>query len=186
VTRDTDAHPRMTAAMAEGRRADSTRRRQRVLKALHDTAAAGEEITVSAIARDAGVDRTFLYRHPDLLAQIHASQAQPPTSPAGGPAVSRASLHADLLNAQHRAARLAVRVQHLEKRLSDMLGERAWQESGLGAADDVDQLKQCVAFLEQNVVDLRLQLDERDQDLAAARTANRELMSRLNAPANTR
>lgn len=51
-----------------------------------------------------------------------------------------------------------------------MLGERACQESGLGAADDVDQLKQRVAFLEQNVVDLRLQLDERDQDLAAART----------------
>lgn len=56
MTRDTDAHPRTTAAMAEGRRADSTRRRQRVLKALHDTAAAGQEITVSAIARDAGVD----------------------------------------------------------------------------------------------------------------------------------
>ena len=35
--------------------------------------------------------------------------------------------------------------------------------------------------LEQQVVDLRLQLEERDQDLTAARAANRELMTRLNA-----
>jgi len=35
--------------------------------------------------------------------------------------------------------------------------------------------------LEQQVVDLRLQLEERDQDLTAARAANRELMTRINA-----
>ncbi len=186
MTSDIDAHSPTTAAMTAGRRADTARRRQRVLNTLRDTVAAGEEVTVSTIARSAAVDRTFLYRHPDLLAQVHAAQAQPPTVPTGGAAVSRASLHADLLNAQHRAARHAARVQHLERRLSDMLGERAWHESGLGAPDDVDQLKQRVVFLEQNVVDLRLQLEERDQDLAAARTANRELMTRLNAPGNSR
>ena len=35
--------------------------------------------------------------------------------------------------------------------------------------------------LEKQVVDLRLQLEERDQDLTAARAANRELMAQLNA-----
>ena len=35
--------------------------------------------------------------------------------------------------------------------------------------------------LEQQVVELRVQLEERDQDLDAARTANRELMTSLNA-----
>jgi len=39
--------------------------------------------------------------------------------------VTSASLQADLLNAQHRAARLAARVQQLERRLSSLLGEHA-------------------------------------------------------------
>jgi hypothetical protein len=48
-----------TSHLAEGRRADSARRRQRVLTALNDAQAAGEEISVSAIARRARVDRTL-------------------------------------------------------------------------------------------------------------------------------
>ena len=56
-------------AMAQGRQADSARRRQRVLAALNRATATGVEISVSGIARAAGVDRTFLYRHRDLLAQ---------------------------------------------------------------------------------------------------------------------
>jgi hypothetical protein len=106
----TDRTP--TTAMAAGRRADSTRRRQRVLKALNDATTAGEEITVSGIAQRAGVDRTFLYRHRDLLEQVHATEAQPPsTSGSSGSTVSRASLQTDLLNAQQRCTRLAGRVQ---------------------------------------------------------------------------
>jgi hypothetical protein len=35
--------------------------------------------------------------------------------------------------------------------------------------------------LEQQISGMRLQLSERDQDLAAARAANRELMTQLNA-----
>jgi hypothetical protein len=35
-------------------------------------------------------------------------------------------------------------------------------------------------MLEQQVVDLRSQLKERDQDLTAARVANRELTAQLN------
>lgn len=174
-----------TAAMAAGRRADTGRRRQRVLKALNDAAAAGHEISVSGIARTAGVDRTFLYRHRDLLEQIHAAEAQP-LNPGVGPAVSRASLQADLLGAQHRCARLAARVHQLEKRLSEVLGEQAWRESGLGAPDDIDQHKQQIISLEQQVVDLGLQLEERNQDLEAARTTNRELMTRLNASRQAR
>ncbi|MGI8307008.1 DUF6262 family protein [Saccharopolyspora hattusasensis] len=169
-------------AMVEGRRADSGRRRQRVLTALHTAVANGDQITVSAIARASGVDRSFLYRHRDLLEQLHAADAQPPNTAAGAPAVSRASLQADLLAAQQRCARMAARAQHLETRLSALLGEQAWRESGLGAPDDIDQLNQRIVHLEQQVTDLRLQLEERDQDLTAARAANRELMARINAP----
>jgi hypothetical protein len=48
-------------------------------------------------------------------------------------------------------------------------------------------MNQKITHLEQQAADLRLQLDERDQDLTAARAANRELMTQLNhAAAATR
>jgi chromosome segregation ATPase len=167
-------------AMTAGRRADSARRRQRVLTAIADTLTAGEELTVNAIARKAAVDRSFRYRHRDLLAQIHASQTQPPTNSATRPSVSRASLQADLLAAQHRTTRQAAHIRQLERHLSQALGEKAWQESGLGAPTDIDQLQQQITHLEQKIVDLRLQIEERDQDLHAVRAANRELITQLN------
>jgi hypothetical protein len=66
-----------TQAMLAGRQAESTRRRQRVIAALDRAATDGSEISTSGIARAAGVDRTFLYRHRDLLEKIHALQAEP-------------------------------------------------------------------------------------------------------------
>src|SRR6266436_8742646 len=86
-----------TETMRKGRQAASARRRQRVLAALDRAAASGTEISVSGIARTAGVDRTFLYRHRDLLEKIHALQAEPAIGDSAGPAVTRASLQADLL-----------------------------------------------------------------------------------------
>ena len=178
---DAPATGRTTASMLAGRQADSARRRQRVTAALDRAAANGEEISVSGIARAAGVDRTFLYRHPDLLARLHALEAAPPAAPGtSGPAVTRASLQADLHAAQERSARTAAHVRQLEHRLSDALGEQAWRQSGLGAPADIDALTGKITSLEQQVIDLRMQLDERDQDLTAARSANRELMAQIN------
>ncbi len=170
-----------TEAMAKGRQADSARRRQRVIAVLNKAAADGTEISVSSIARAAAVDRTFLYRHRDLLAKIHALEAtQPACSNDTGPAVTRASLQADLLAAQERAIRLSARIQQLERRLSEALGEQAWRESGLGTPADIDALNQKITHLEQQATDLKLQLAGRDDDLTAARAANRELMTQLN------
>lgn len=166
--------------MRQGRQADSLRRRQRVIAALDRAAADGIQISASGIARAAGVDRTFLYRHRDLLEKIHALQAEPATGEGTGPDVTRASLQADLLAAHERAVRLNTRIQHLEKRLSEALGEQAWRESGLGTPTDIDALNQKITHLEQQILDLRLQLEERDEDLAAARAANRELITQLN------
>lgn len=177
----------MTAAPAAdqrattvGRQADSARRRQRVAAAVTRALADGTEISVSGIARAAGVDRTFLYRHRDLLEKVHTAEAAPGVAGTASTSVSRASLQADLLAAHERAARLNARVQQLEKHLSSTLGEQAWRASGLGTPVDVDALNQKITHLEQQAVDLRLQLQERDEDLAAARAANRELMARVN------
>ena len=170
-----------TEAMRKGRQADSARRRQRVIAALNRASSDGTEISVSGIARAAAVDRAFLYRHRDLLGKIHALQTAPPAgSNDTGPAVTQASLQADLLAAHERAIRLSARIQQLERRLSEAIGEQAWRESGLGMPADIDTLNQKITHLEQHAADLKLQLAERDEDLAAARAANRELITQLN------
>ena len=167
------------APMIQGRQADSARRRQRVIKAINETSGSGGEISVSAIARTAGVDRTFLYRHPDLLAQVHCpgapsrggerrSRRQPGLAP-GRPG-----------RRPGQVTRQAARIRQLETKLSQMLGEQAWRESGLGAPDDIDKLKRRITELEQQAVDLTRQLEERDEELAAARAANREMIAQLN------
>jgi cell division protein ZapA (FtsZ GTPase activity inhibitor) len=166
--------------MIEGRRADSARRRQRVIKAINEASARGDEISVSAIARAAGVDRTFLYRHDDLLGQVHTAQTTPAAAQCDGPMVSRASLLADLANAQGQIARQAARVRQLEQKLSELLGEQVWRVTGLGAPADIDQLHRRITELEQQVVELKNQAEERDEELEAARTANRQLLANLN------
>jgi regulator of replication initiation timing len=165
--------------MIEGKRADSARRRERVLKAIEAAAKNGGDITVSGLARAAGVDRTFLYRHRDLLERAHAA-ASTPAEEGKIAAVSRASLKADLANAMERNKRLASRVRQLEKRLSSQLGDAVWAESGLGAPADVDQLQRRIALLEQEVAAKSGELGERTEELEAARAANRELTRALN------
>ncbi|MFJ3310615.1 hypothetical protein ACIPSA_48195 [Streptomyces sp. NPDC086549] len=68
----------------------------------------------------------------------------------------------------------------MKKHLSQALGEAASAESGLGAPADIDQLQQRITMLEQNLADIQGQLDERADELEAARAADRELTRALN------
>ncbi|REK86287.1 hypothetical protein DY245_33690 [Streptomyces inhibens] len=153
----------MTNSMIDGRRSDSQRRRERVLKALDALTASGDDITVSGLARAARVDRTFLYRHHDLLERVHAA-ATTPAEHGQIAAVSRASLQADLANALERNKRLTVRVRQLEKRLSEDLGEAVWADSGLGAPADIDQLQRRIVTLEHELADKANELEERTEN----------------------
>jgi hypothetical protein len=167
--------------MRQGRQDGTDRRRQRVAGALKAAAQNGSPVSVSGIARQAGVDRTFLYRHRDLLALVHAAELEPAAEdPAGATPVSRASLQADLANAQARNTRLVAHVQQLEKRLSEALGEQVWRESGLGAPADVGELQRTITRLEQQTVEMKAALEERGAELEAAREANRQLTRALN------
>lgn len=60
------------------------------------------------------------------------------------------------------------------------LGGQAWHASGLGAPADIDELQRKLTRLEQAQTDLTAQLDERTEELRAAREANRELTRALN------
>ncbi|WP_202870847.1 hypothetical protein [Kribbella pratensis] len=66
--------------------------------------------------------------------------------------------------------------------MSESLGEAVFRESGLGPPDNVHSLQQALTDREQQLLELRRQLDQRDDELAAARAANRELMNQLNRP----
>ncbi|WP_234021354.1 hypothetical protein [Streptomyces sp. 142MFCol3.1] len=168
------------AHLVKARAADSECPRARVLKALDQLAVNGEEISVSAVARAAGVHRSLIHRHDDLHAADLARAAEPPPGAAAGTQVSRQSLLADVANLTARNSRLSAHITRLERRLSESLGQAAWEASGLGAPADVETLTRQVTELEQQVLDLRVELDERDEDLTAARAANRELMAQVN------
>ncbi|WP_326617663.1 hypothetical protein OG863_09760 [Streptomyces decoyicus] len=170
----------MTTPMNDGRQADTERRRTRVTTAITKAQCNATPLTASAIARAAGVDRTFLYRHRDLLDALHTAAHEPTPGPAAGPAVTRASLEADLANANARSARLAALVRQLEERLSKALGQEAWRASGIGAPAEAEELHNQVARLEQRAVELTRALEERQAELDAARTANRDLTRALN------
>ena len=106
--------------------------------------------------------------------------APPAAGDTPGPTVTRASLQADLLAARERAHRLTAASTNWRSACPKRSAKRPGSESGLGAPADIDAVNQNINHLEQQDIDLRLQLEERDQDLAAARAANRELMAQLN------
>jgi hypothetical protein len=170
---------RAAESLIAARRRDTTRRRQRVLSALDQLTAAGQEISVSAVARTADVDRSFLYRHHDLRAQIHARSAAPASSPAST-AASKQSLLADLANLREQNQRLRKQNTDLTARLSEALGEEVFRASGIGRTDDTEALRAHAGQLEQQLLDLRQELEERTDDLNAARAANRDLMALAN------
>ncbi|MFF2812260.1 hypothetical protein ACFVT2_34820 [Streptomyces sp. NPDC058000] len=150
--------------MNDGRQADTERRRTRVKTAIAKARRDATPLTASAIARAAGVDRTFLYRHRDLLDTIHTAAHEPTPGLAGEPAVTRASLEADLANANARSARLAALVRQLGERRSKALGQEAWRASGIGATPDIEELHNRVACLEQRAVELTRALEERQAE----------------------
>jgi Family of unknown function (DUF6262) len=117
-----------TNPLIAARRNDSDRRRRKVIDALDRLRTGGQEITVSAVARTAGVDRSFLYRHHDLRSQILALAAEPEPHPAST-GISRRSLLADLANLREHNERLRHQNANLTERLSEILGEQVFHRS---------------------------------------------------------
>lgn len=167
--------------LAEARRRDVARRRQQVHQAITEMRARAAEITISSVAARARVHRSFIHRHPDLHAAVLAAADDPATSgPAGTGTVSRRSLLADNANLRERNRRLEHHARGLEERLSELLGTQISQRTGLGPPPDTTALKEELDKLGHQILDLRRTLEERDEELAAAREANRRMMAELN------
>ena len=164
------------------RRDDTERRRHRILDALARFRADGQEITVAAVARAAGVDRSFLYRHNDLRSRILAAADEPEPPCSSGTRTSRRSLQADLTNLRAHNERLRHQNAKLTERLSEVLGEQVFHDAGLTPTNEIANLRKRVAELEQQLLDHIQDLQDRDDELAAARAANRDLITTLNRP----
>jgi len=65
--------------LLRARAKDTETRRNRVAAAVTELQRAGTPLTISAVARAAGVHRSFLHRHTDLSAAIHAAEAPSPS-----------------------------------------------------------------------------------------------------------
>ena len=184
TTPATTASVARSDGLVRARRDDSAHRRQAVLRALHAAAATGETISVSGIARAARVHRTFLYRHPDLHAAVLA-QAAAPTNSTG----ERAPAARPCWPTWSTSSSATLAWPPPSPRWSAG-SPRSWATPPGGSPasarhSDVDALQRKITELEQTIVELRADLSERDDELDAARAANRELMTRLNTPSRS-
>jgi hypothetical protein len=89
------------------------------------------------------------------------------------------SLAAVQFNREHNE-RLRHQNTNLSERLSEVLGAQVVHDAGLTRTDEIGTLCERVAELEQQLLDRRQDLQDRDDELVAARAANRDLMTALN------
>ena len=116
-------------ALAAYQRQRSAQRRSAVLAAIARLDRANEPVTVAGVAALAGVDRSYIYSQPDLLAEIRRRRTAGPVKLARRPAAERstmASLQARLASAHEEIARLRAENRRLHERLGVALGV-AWE-----------------------------------------------------------
>lgn len=176
--------PKRTDAMAAARRTDADARAERVRAVLAQMVAVGEVWDLSMVAAKASVSRGLFYRRTELRAEfdeaVEKIQAAFARGLSSSARVSAASLRADLENARAQIRRLQAQVSTLEARVSDRIADDVADE--LAAGGDVARLREEIIGLERDLNDTRSALADRDDELAAARQVNRELMTKLNRP----
>jgi chromosome segregation ATPase len=169
------------------RRLDATLKRERVIAALDACLASGREITITGVARHAGVSRKFIYSHPDLRAdlELRALRATHATAATGqvSARVTGASLRADAENHKAQNHRLRQQLKALEQRLSETLGNQIAttlphdERISLG---DHNALRERLERSEASAFELAEALAAAREELDAAREINRELLSQQN------
>ncbi len=171
-------------AMVAHRRLDSQLKRQRVIAAVEARLVAGQELSIAALARHAGVSRKFIYTHPDLRAQIeHQARQSVETrrsrAIADG-AVTIASLRADAANAKAQNRRLGEQLQALQQRLSETLGRELASQIDHTAYETPDELRAQLDTAQARVFELEEAFADAQEELEAVREINRELLAAQN------
>lgn len=170
----------MSAALVTYRRADSSRRQAAVHTTLDRMMKNGEHITVSAVARAAGVHRSLIYRHPELQAAVDAASTTPAPPPRPDN-ITDASLKATVDNERARNRRLTARVAQLERRLSEALGREAHHDNEFADVNEIPELERRIGHLEHENADLRERLRDTLLELEASHHVNHQLTRQLNS-----
>ena len=128
-----DGRARQAAALRANAAAKAQRTRQLAERAIRELRKAGQPVTFAAVARRAGVSRTYLHQHPDLSARIRAlssTGAQRPAPAEGAEsgesgivALLRARLRTQEAAHREKSAALSARITELETQLAAALGE---------------------------------------------------------------
>jgi len=170
--------------MVAQRRLDSQLKRVQVIAATDTLLAAGQELSVAAIARQAGVSRKFIYAHPDLRVHIlKRAEHTAATARSGAPASDRvtvASLRADLANAKAQNQRLREQMRALQTRLSDALGREVAAELDPSQFEPPDALRRALDEAHARSFELEETLADTREELEAVREINRELLTAHN------
>ena len=110
--------------------------RAKAIRALRQLSHATTPVTFEAVAREAGVSRSWLYAQPDIRAEIQQlrdAAARTPARPVpAGQRASEASLLARLETALARNRELASENQQLRQQLAYALGARRAQPPSPG------------------------------------------------------
>jgi hypothetical protein len=113
-------------ALATFQRQRSAQRRNAVIAAIRKLDRDAQPVTVAGVAALAGVDRSYIYDHPDLLEQIRQQRNTTPVNLAPRPVAERstlASLQARLTGAHEEITRLKTENRKLRDRLAVALGD---------------------------------------------------------------
>jgi hypothetical protein len=109
-------------AVATERRVQDTR--LRAIGAIRQLDTAGETITFASVSQRSGVSRSWLYRQPDLRAEIDRLRAAPAPTVPSAQRTSTDSQHRRLEATLDEIQRLKAENQQLRELLAERLGQR--------------------------------------------------------------
>lgn len=179
--------------LREARRRDSLIKRQRVRATLEEMVRNGDTITFAAVSKAANVS-DWLVRADGVREHIEQARARQATQPATdrrtGRTASAASLATDLELAREQIKQLRTERDQLRDNLRLQLGHQLDQLSSKSLIERIDELTAANQHLadqhRQATADnqqLREQVSELEEDLAAARTSLRRVLKEINSAA---
>jgi AraC-like DNA-binding protein len=174
--------------MRAAKQREHAHKRERVEATIAAMADAGEELTRSEIARRANVSRNYIAQH--FTEQIEVARATAAqrflAGSQAGARLTVASLKAELATMRDTARRLQTENDALKRRLGRLIGEEiAQRDPAIAATAECETLKRQLEERTARVAELELALRDRDEELRAAQSVNRELTLRLNGAART-
>lgn len=171
-----------TAAALQARRATTDDMVERVTQVLRQMRRERVGVTVAAVARRAGVSRTFLYQNEQARGLVKAGSGAAATDEAARDAAEAAAVEASwrerAMNAEHELRRAHSEITMQRGRIGELLGQIRDLESDL-PPDGVQQLLTENHTLKAQTRQLAQDNRRLEERLAGARDNNRFLDKRV-------